>query len=131
MTALRIRKVLKLKKNCVDFRREGLDTGLCMNAINNEADTHAETTVLNALTLFGRVIHTVPQNAQSGFYETAGEPIVCKFQKNVLEFGVKCRTESHAPKYPDRDIERSHKSGFEMLRLTFNLARGDLEQAYV
>ncbi len=130
MTALRLRKVFSIARNCVDSKREGLDTGLGMHANNSAAYTDAEITVLNALSLFGRVVQTMPQNAQTVSCEAAGEPIVCKFQKNMLEFGVKCRAEKLAPKYPDRDVERSYRSGFEMLKLTFNLARGDLEQAH-
>jgi len=84
-----------------------------------------EKTIVQAWSLFGRVLGSLPVQP---VHPIGGmEVVVSKFQVRLLEFGNKYRTE--APEAPThiRAAERSRKTGFDLLRVTQNLARGDLE----
>ncbi|HXI09912.1 MAG TPA: hypothetical protein VNK06_03825 [Thermodesulfobacteriota bacterium] len=87
-----------------------------------------EKTIVQAWSLFSRVLGSLP--AQPVQPVGGMEVVVSKFQVRLLEFGNKCRYRTEKPDAPlhDRTVERSRKTGFDLLRVTQNLARGDLEQ---
>jgi hypothetical protein len=84
-----------------------------------------EKTIVQAWSLFGRVLGSLPART----LRTSGgiEVVVYKFQARLLEFGNKYRTEKTDSAHHDRSVERSQKTGFDLLRVTQTLARGDLE----
>ena len=87
-----------------------------------------EKTIVQVWSLFSRVLGSLP--AQPVQPVGGMEVVVLKFQARLLEFGNKCRYRTEKPDAPlhDRTVERSRKTGFDLLRVTQNLARGDLEQ---
>lgn len=85
-----------------------------------------EKTIVQAWSLFGRVLGSLP--AQPVHAVGGIEVVVYKFQARLLEFGNKYRTEKADTSSHDRSVERSQKTGFDLLRVTQTLARGDLEQ---
>lgn len=85
-----------------------------------------------AITVFGKVISSLPSSFQ--YVSTADVFIYQQYQQQyqdqLQEFGATPREERgpSAMNYA-RKAERFIKRGFDLLRLTQNLARGDLEAA--
>lgn len=81
-----------------------------------------------AITVFGKVISSLPASFQ--YVSTADVFIYQQYQDQLQEFGATPREERgpSAMNYA-RKAERFIKRGFDLLRLTQNLARGDLEAA--
>lgn len=86
-----------------------------------------EKTIVRAWSLFSKVLGSLPGKP----VQPVGgmEVVVYKLRERLLEFRNKFRTEKKpdAPLH-DRTAEKSRKTGFDLLRVTLNLARGDLEQ---
>lgn len=84
-----------------------------------------EKTIVRAWSLFGRVLGSLPAT----HVQPVGgmEVVVFKFRARLLEFVNKYRTEKQDAPLHDRLVERSRRTGFDLLRVTQNLARGDLE----
>lgn len=84
-----------------------------------------EKTIVRAWSLFGRVLCSLPATS----VQPVGgmEVVVFKFRARLLEFVNKYRTEKQDAPLHDRLVERSRWTGFDLLRVTQNLARGGLE----
>lgn len=84
-----------------------------------------EKTIVRAWSLFGKVLCSLPATP----VQPVGgmEVVVFKFRARLLEFVNKYRTEKQDAPLHDRIVERSRWTGFDLLRVTQNLARGDLE----
>lgn len=84
---------------------------------------------VRAFTIFGKVLCSLPI---SFHYISTADVFICQYQykDHIQEFGVKPgeEKEPRVIRYA-RKAERSLKTGFDLLRLTLNLARGDLEAA--
>ncbi|MBI5491622.1 MAG: hypothetical protein HY893_01685 [Deltaproteobacteria bacterium] len=72
--------------------------------------------------IFGMVLGSMPVQGST-------EAFTFEFHDEVLEFGMKPKDDAVKLSRPGRDAEKSRKTGFDLIRLTFNLARGNLEQA--
>ncbi len=72
--------------------------------------------------IFGMVLGSLP-------VQGSNEAFTFEFLDEVLEFGMKPKDDAVGLSRPGRDAEKSRKTGFDLIRLTFNLARGNLEQA--
>lgn len=96
-------------------------------AVKNHPAT--EGAVKGAFAIFGKVINSIPVSFQC---IRVADVFIYRFnyQDNVQEFGAMPSEErkTSAVRYV-RKAEGSVKRGFDLLRLTLNLARGDLEAA--
>jgi hypothetical protein len=94
-------------------------------------DRRAEDNALsNALALVGKVLGSLPAKENHVNSLSAIEVFVSKLREEVLEFVVKDKAEKKpvVPRFGKRDkVTRS--PGLENLKVTLNLARGDLESS--
>lgn len=72
--------------------------------------------------IFNMVLGSLP-------VQGSNEAFTFEFHDEVIEFGMKPKDDAAGISRPGRDAEKSRKTGFDLIRLTFNLARGNLEQA--
>lgn len=87
-----------------------------------------EKTVVNSLNIFGKVLGSLPFTVKRIKSVSGIEVFVYKFRDNVTEFGVKTRIEKKpVSSLFSRRVKRSRKTGLDLIRVTLNLARGDLE----
>lgn len=80
-----------------------------------------------ALSVLGRVAGSLPFSAQSVQTAEGLAVLVCKLQDPTPEFGTKAKADEPCLKRTNRDEQGSLRTGFDLLRVTFNLARGNLE----
>ncbi len=108
--------------------RPGTSTGPCRSA-GTEPDLNSpddNAMLRNHPALFGRVLGSL-----NGVQAVCGKEFfiyIYKFQDHALDlFSAKrCNVKRSSP-HPDRRVERSQKTGFDVLRVTLNLARGNIE----
>lgn len=81
-----------------------------------------------ALSVLGRVAGSLPFTAQSVQTAEGLAVLVCKLQDPNPEFGTKVKADEPCLKRTNREESRSLRTGFDLLRVTFNLARGNLEE---
>lgn len=81
-----------------------------------------------ALSVLGRVAGSLPFSAQSVQTVEGLAVLVCKLQDPTPEFGTKAKADEPCLKRTNSDEQRSLRTGFDLLRVTFNLARGNLEE---
>lgn len=81
-----------------------------------------------ALSVLGRVAGSLPFSAQSVQTAEGLAVLVCKLQDPIPEFGTKAKADEPCLKRTNSDEQRSLRTGFDLLRVTFNLARGNLEE---
>ncbi len=80
--------------------------------------------MLSHFTIFDRVIGSL----QAGSVVCAKAVFIYEFRTYALEiFFSKRSAVNNVSKHPDRKVERSQKKGFDVLRVTLNLARGNIE----
>ena len=89
--------------------------------------TDAAKMLVERLRLFNRMIGSAPVTARHPVHAEEGiEVFIYKLKEQeyclrLIDMEKRCPS-------PDRGGRRPHKSGLELIRLTLNLARGDLEQ---
>lgn len=88
--------------------------------------TDAATMLLERLCLFSRMIGSAPATACHQVTEEGIEVFVHRLSDQEYSLGLSV-VQKRSPA-PDRRNKRPSKSGLELIRLTLNLARGDLEQ---
>lgn len=94
-------------------------------------DARAEEKALsNALTIVGKVLRTLPAKENHINSLSAIEVFVSKLREEVLEFAARDKAEKK-PSVPrfGRKSKVSRSPGLENLKVTLNLARGDLESS--
>lgn len=94
-------------------------------------DARAEEKALaNALTLVGKVLGSLPTKENHVNSLSAIEVFVSKLREEVLEFAARDKAEQK-PSVPrfGRRAKVSRSPGLENLKVTLNLARGDLESS--
>lgn len=125
MTALRLCPVVRKRAQTDGLRYGGL---MPDEQVEGRVITEKERTALNTLTIFGHVFGSLPLKVKKIQTVSGREVFVYEFQENILEFCLKSRADEPVSPRHYRNVERSQKTGFDLLRLTLNLARGNLEQ---
>lgn len=89
-----------------------------------------ERAITNALNLFGKVLLSLPAKETHVNSLSAIEVFVAKLREEVLEFSARNDAEKKPP-LPrfGRKAKISRSPGLESLKVTLNLARGDLESS--
>lgn len=114
------------------YRESAVDGALAIAASGAGAMHGTDGSAIRAITVFGKVFSSLPVSFQ--YVSTADVFIFQQYQQQyqdrLQEFGAAPREES-APSAMNyaRKAERFIKRGFDFLRMTQNLARGDLEAA--
>ncbi|MBI5467635.1 MAG: hypothetical protein HY891_00760 [Deltaproteobacteria bacterium] len=89
--------------------------------------TDAARMLVERLCLFSRMIGSAPATACHQVSEEGIEVFVHKLGEQEYSLGLSV-VKKRRP-VPDRGNKRPRKSGLELIRLTLNLARGNLEQS--
>lgn len=114
------------------YREPAVDGTLAIDASGSAVTHGPDGSTMRAVTVFGKVLSSLPVSFQC--VSTADVFIFQQYQQQyqdrLQEFGAAPREES-APSAMNyaRKAERFIKRSFDLLRLTQNLARGDLEAA--
>jgi len=98
------------------------EAGLCPARLDSEKASTGGTSEF-----FGRFLSLLP--AERMHSESGRQFFLYKCRNRILEFGVRCKVESPDAPHHVRGVEKSRRSGFDLLRVTLNLARGDLEDS--
>lgn len=93
-------------------------------------DESAEKSKLNALNVFGKVFGSLQFRIKKIQSVSGREAFVYEFHETILDFTSKPVAEKPVSPRQYGRSERSLKTGFDLLRVTLNLARGDLEQVH-
>lgn len=83
--------------------------------------------LVERLRMFNRMIGSAPVTACHPVSEEGIEVFVHKLSEQEYSIGLSVAQKRCPP--PDRRSKRPRKSGLELIRLTLNLARGNLEQS--
>lgn len=83
--------------------------------------------LIERLCMFSRMIGSAPATACHPVHEEGIEVFVHKLGEQ--EYGLVLSVVQKRRPAPDRRSKRPRKSGLELIRLTLNLARGNLEQS--
>lgn len=89
---------------------------------------HTDKAAHNAISIFGKVISSLPFSGNRIQFVSGREVFDYRFHDQVLEFSVTAIAEKTQAPNTGKRSERSRRTGFDLLRFTLNLARGDLEQ---
>ncbi len=102
-------------------RKAAICAGSHFESGSDDKGPQADRAPLNPFAIFGKVLGSLPVQGSSEFF-------VFEFHEEVPEFGAKHKDEAEKPSRPVMDASTPRKTGFDLIRLTFNLARGNLEQ---
>lgn len=83
----------------------------------------------SALDLIGRVLGSLPIHSEGSNTVSAIETFVCKLREEDADFSSSEADRPMVPVYLSRRTKVSRSPGLENLKVTLNLARGDLEEA--
>lgn len=105
--------------------RPAVPNGAAASGFDRRAEEKA---ISNALTLVGKVLRSLPAKENHINSLSAIEVFVSKLHEEVLEFAARDKAEKKpfVPRFGRRD-KVSRSPGLENLKVTLNLARGDLE----
>lgn len=102
--------------------------GLALQVRSGIESVPGEKKVVTAFSAFGKVLCSLSFVSNSVHCSDSGATVVFKFREQVIEFGTKTADGAPSVKRPGRKAERSQRTGFDLLRFTQILARGDLEE---
>lgn len=122
MTAVRL---------CPAMRKKAHSAGAneyCAQPQPSRIEAPADKGIMNTLSAFGRAVISLPFTTH-GINTVEGDVIlVYAFREQHTDFGTKIDDDKPRVSRPRRKAGRSQRTGFDLLRFTQILARGDLEE---
>lgn len=131
-TALRL-STHKKTRNVDDCRHHGSRSVVVSSCVSARADGHTgvisiDSTRANcAINFVGKVIASIPHPAQRMQRAGSRDIYICVVREILVELSVRRKVTGPAAARFNKEAGRTRKTGFEMLRATLNLARGNIE----
>ncbi|MBI5642288.1 MAG: hypothetical protein HY954_02310 [Deltaproteobacteria bacterium] len=116
-----VRKRVRSGEGDVNLFKDVQAESLQVNRAGEEAHS-------SPLAIFGKVIESLPINVERMHAGCGTDAFDFEFQDHILEYDVKPRTDKPVHAYHNSK-EWQQKTGLDLIRLTLNLARGNLEGA--
>lgn len=109
---------------CPAVRKRACGDGVAVELIARVEAADAREASSGAISIFGKFISSIP--APAGPFNCA-DAFVFDYQDHLVELGTKQAAEESEPVAEYMSGGKPLKTGFDLIRLTLNLARGNLE----